>query len=398
MKPQTHILHTAPSDDSVSTTFRESTNDITIASLRKGGLLDMPLGQAAKALKVSTGSLKRTSKSLGLARWPYRQRNSLRQLMANAVEYMDDSMDQGSRKAVLATLQRELDDVQGISGNGIAESTRRFRQTIFKLNHEAKKKQQRRKGNAGGRRAVLDHVKFCVDPVSPTSISHDTAEARSQQLSQPGAMGGGGFAGPPEESLLAEKHDFISGPPEFQVGEEDVPSQTSIPSPEGSTCFQPPFKSPFLPKLDPRVVYRGRPLWDETSYHLPSSAVAPRLQNGLQFGGAAVNHGIVLDTHKNQPTCMPGAIMQVKEDYYPNPPPPELRWLVHPNDQAHYMKPQGTHMDSAAGGPRTSDIEAVNDAHFAGTSHSLTPHGGPDCDDAVCDMTDFEIFSALDLL
>lgn len=60
-------------------------------------------------------------------------------------------------------------------------------------------------------------VKFCVDPVSPTSISHDTAEARSQQLSQPGAMGGGGFAGPPEESLLAEKHDFISGPPEFQV-------------------------------------------------------------------------------------------------------------------------------------------------------------------------------------
>jgi len=33
MKPQTHILHTAPSDDSVSTTFRESTNDITIASL-----------------------------------------------------------------------------------------------------------------------------------------------------------------------------------------------------------------------------------------------------------------------------------------------------------------------------------------------------------------------------
>jgi len=53
--------------------------------IKKGCLC---LQQAAKALKVSTGSLKRTSKSLGLARWPYRQRNSLRQLMANAVEYM----------------------------------------------------------------------------------------------------------------------------------------------------------------------------------------------------------------------------------------------------------------------------------------------------------------------
>jgi len=74
----------------------------------------------------------------------------------------------GSRVWFLVLNLRQL---QGISGNGIAESTRRFRQTIFKLNHEAKKKQQRRKGNAGGRRAVLDHVSRLHYTLNPNTLA-----------------------------------------------------------------------------------------------------------------------------------------------------------------------------------------------------------------------------------
>lgn len=118
------------------------TADITLEMLSSGGYYDMPMSKVARLLGRTEGSFQRVCRGLGILRWPYRVRKSLQEIMAKTEEYLDDGIQEdGMTKAeVLKTLQAHMDDVKGISGNGMDKATKQYRQYIFKVNHKLARK------------------------------------------------------------------------------------------------------------------------------------------------------------------------------------------------------------------------------------------------------------------
>lgn len=419
MKPCT--IYDSPSGDSVATTFNDFEEELTLKYMGERGLLDMPLGQAAETLKVSAGSLKRTCRRLGLVRWPYRQRNSLRHLMASAAEYMDESVDEGAKSAIMETLQRELDDVRSISGRGITESTRRFRQTIFKLNHEAKKKNQRRKLKANGRRVILNQAKHSSTPMSPHTgfLSHETLAVTSGGLYQPERMDGDSIARHQQEDLLGTCTLPLPELLELKTElDEEVRYQRDVKKPEmPSTRFQPTavalspptYAGSVVSRFQPGAVFQGRPLGDHSVHYLPGRVVG---QGGFQNERAASNHQAFLDTYRSRPSytnenlhahgnsSLPGLNRPMKEAFYPTPTLPELRWLVQPRDDHHHrMKLHGAQINFLSEGTCNDQIPLVNPAANDDLACCIPDSGESHyCGNNVFDVSDSEIMNALDLL
>ncbi|KAK9824058.1 hypothetical protein WJX72_007412 [[Myrmecia] bisecta] len=122
---------------------RLSLDHINPDMLLEQGFFDMPIQDAAKQLNVGLSVLKRICRTMGLARWPYRTRLSLRGLIKKTEEYLDDNTAAvcgGPQKAeVVTALQAHLDTLKGTDGHKIADDVKKYRQSIFKLNHKIKK-------------------------------------------------------------------------------------------------------------------------------------------------------------------------------------------------------------------------------------------------------------------
>lgn len=120
---------------------------ITVEYLRDNHCFDMPLAEAAKSLEVGLSVMKRVCRTLGLVRWPYRSRSSLRSVIEKTEMYLADrNLDSeqgevcsGQKAHVLEALQSEMNSVTGQGGSDLNPSVRKYRQSIFKLNYKLKK-------------------------------------------------------------------------------------------------------------------------------------------------------------------------------------------------------------------------------------------------------------------
>ncbi|KAK9815527.1 hypothetical protein WJX72_005154 [[Myrmecia] bisecta] len=111
--------------------------------LRDGGYLDMPIAEAAQALGVGLSTLKNCAHDVGITRWPFRSRQSLRVIIEQTTQYIKDNKlgVQGSEQEqqLLDALHAELQDVGTGRTPCLSSTIKRYRQWIFKLNHLQKK-------------------------------------------------------------------------------------------------------------------------------------------------------------------------------------------------------------------------------------------------------------------
>ncbi|KAK9867528.1 hypothetical protein WJX84_012299 [Apatococcus fuscideae] len=114
---------------------------ITLIGLKQDGYFDMPMQAAAVEMGVGMSVLKRVCRGLGLARWPFRLRQSLRAVISQTELYMvEDARRPGAQEKsrVLQALRDHLDSMESLVSNGLSETVRRYRQSIFKLNYKLK--------------------------------------------------------------------------------------------------------------------------------------------------------------------------------------------------------------------------------------------------------------------
>lgn len=119
---------------------------ITVAYLEEHKCFDMPLVEAAKSLDVGLSVMKRVCRTLGLARWPYRTRASLQNVIEKTERYLVDHAEtedgeaaSGQKANVIEALQTQMSSVTGRGGSDLNSAIKKYRQSIFKLNYKLKK-------------------------------------------------------------------------------------------------------------------------------------------------------------------------------------------------------------------------------------------------------------------
>jgi len=176
--------------------------NITLEMLSSGGYYDMPMSKVAQLLGRTEGSFQRICRSLGILRWPYLVRKSLQEIMAKTEEYLDDGIQEdGMTKAeVLRTLQAHMDDIKGISGNGMDKATKQYRQYIFKVNHKLARKSskqgqppERPNMKVKGMLRAASKIQKTLRP-SNRQISEPTSLSRCPSGAASCGRGGGGPA------------------------------------------------------------------------------------------------------------------------------------------------------------------------------------------------------------
>ncbi|KAL3138874.1 hypothetical protein ABBQ32_005702 [Trebouxia sp. C0010 RCD-2024] len=81
----------SPEEQPSKVVFRKTKNKldhVTVEFLQKHNCFDMPLADAAKSLDIGLSVMKRLCRNLGLARWPYRTRSSLRAVIEKTERYL----------------------------------------------------------------------------------------------------------------------------------------------------------------------------------------------------------------------------------------------------------------------------------------------------------------------
>ncbi|KAK9786896.1 hypothetical protein WJX73_009279 [Symbiochloris irregularis] len=103
---------------------RLAVEHISLELLQQEGYFDMPIQEAAMKLKVGLSVLKRICRQLGLARWPFRTRQSLRGVIAKTREhYQGDEAGEGINQAdVIQALESSLEQLRGVPGQGLPDS------------------------------------------------------------------------------------------------------------------------------------------------------------------------------------------------------------------------------------------------------------------------------------
>ncbi|KAK9802670.1 hypothetical protein WJX73_003623 [Symbiochloris irregularis] len=121
---------------------RLAVDHINLELLKEHGYFDMPIQEAAQQLKIGLSVLKRICRQMGLARWPFRTRQSLRGVIAKTQEYYqgEGSNDGVMKEEVMQALHATLDSLKGVPGQGLSDSIRKYRQSVFKLNYKIKKR------------------------------------------------------------------------------------------------------------------------------------------------------------------------------------------------------------------------------------------------------------------
>ncbi|GAB4814763.1 hypothetical protein N2152v2_001809 [Parachlorella kessleri] len=112
---------------------------LTLEFLEGKGYFDMPLQKAAALLRVGVTTLKKVCRQYNIERWPFRKRSSLDRLIVKTREYFSEDRQQQGGEA-LARLEAEKQAMKGNVGVQLPDQVKRFRQSVFKLEHKARKR------------------------------------------------------------------------------------------------------------------------------------------------------------------------------------------------------------------------------------------------------------------
>ncbi|KAK9807618.1 hypothetical protein WJX72_004403 [[Myrmecia] bisecta] len=115
---------------------------VDLALLQEGGYLDMPIAEAARRLGISLTALKVAAHQQGIQRWPFRSRQSLRNVIESTKHLVEDnvlSVEDGLQmRQLLDALETELEEVGMTLKPCVSATIKRYRQSIFKITHQLK--------------------------------------------------------------------------------------------------------------------------------------------------------------------------------------------------------------------------------------------------------------------
>lgn len=168
--------------------------------LKDGGYFDMPIQEAAQQLGIGLSVLKRVCRTIGLARWPFRKRQSLRNVMEQTKLYLND-IDFASKDKVMRLLDQAAASLDGSTGEDLGPAFKRYRQAVFKLNYKINKLKDNKKGGNGVKVAIPKSAaaslealaSFALDGCEETFDSGDYHDMASTAVKNP--FGGGDVKG-----------------------------------------------------------------------------------------------------------------------------------------------------------------------------------------------------------
>ncbi|EIE19961.1 hypothetical protein COCSUDRAFT_58197 [Coccomyxa subellipsoidea C-169] len=128
---------------------------MTLQSFQEGGYFDMQIQEATARLGVGRTVLTRRVRQLGISRWPYRRRASMRKLIAKTHHYLDQGEARRQRqqpptRSIVDLLHQEMDPCKGARDAVLWDAIWRYRQCFFKQEHLAKKAKPCKQGNSTG--------------------------------------------------------------------------------------------------------------------------------------------------------------------------------------------------------------------------------------------------------
>ncbi|CAL8466317.1 g5853 [Coccomyxa elongata] len=118
---------------------------MTLQDFQRGGYFDMQLEEAAAKLGVGRTVLTRRVRQLGIQRWPYRRRASMKSLILKTRLYLSwqsaaqHPAEQAPTQSIVDLLHQEMDPCKGGKDELLNNAIMRYRQSFFKQEHIAKK-------------------------------------------------------------------------------------------------------------------------------------------------------------------------------------------------------------------------------------------------------------------